>query len=99
MTFPGNWIDIAIDKGAFDVMLYGSLLNLPNEAKAKVKTYLDQVARVLKPDGGKWLYVTWKQTGLVVELLERSGVWDLGVEVLGEQGDLQYHDFVITKGE
>jgi hypothetical protein len=80
-------------------MLYGSLLDLANEVKANVKTYLDQVARVLKPDGGKWLYVTWQQSGFLAELLERSGVWNMGVEVLGEQGDLQYHDFVITKGE
>jgi hypothetical protein len=55
MTFP---VDIAIDKGTLDAMLYGSLLDLANEVKANLKTYLDQVARVLKSDGGKWLYVT-----------------------------------------
>jgi hypothetical protein len=55
MAFP---IDIAIDKGTLDAMLYGSLLDLANEVKANLKTYLDQVARVLKSDGGKWLYVT-----------------------------------------
>jgi len=92
MTFPANWVDIAIDKGALDAMHNGSLLDLANEFKANMKTYLHQVARVLKPDGGKWLYVRWQQSGLVAELLERSGVWNVDVKVLGEQGDLQYHD-------
>jgi hypothetical protein len=73
-------------------------LDLANEVKANAKTYLDQVARVLKTDRGKWLYVTWQQSGFLAELLEKSGVWNEGVEVLGEQGDLQYCDFVITKG-
>jgi hypothetical protein len=36
---------------------------------------------------------------VVAELLERSGVWNVDVEVLGERGDLQYHDFVIAKGK
>lgn len=48
MTFPANVVDIAIDKRALDAVHNGLLLDLANEAKANVKTYLDQVARVLK---------------------------------------------------
>jgi EEF1A lysine methyltransferase 4 len=54
MTFPANWVDIAVDKGALDAMHNDSLLDLANEVKANVKAYLDQVAKVLKPNGGKW---------------------------------------------
>jgi hypothetical protein len=58
MTFPANSVDIAINEGAFDARLYGSFFDLTDEAKANVMAYVDQVARVFKPDGGKWLYVT-----------------------------------------
>jgi hypothetical protein len=57
MTFLANPVDIAIGKGALHAMPYGSLLDLADEVQANVKTYVDQVARVSKPDGGEWLYV------------------------------------------
>jgi len=89
ITFPANRVDIAIDKGAFDTMFYGSLLDLANEVKANVKTYLDQVVRVLKPDGQVVMRAVAAVWFIVAEPLERSGV---GVKVLGEQGGLLYHE-------
>jgi hypothetical protein len=89
ITFPANRVDIAIDKGALDTMFYGSLLDLANEVKANVKTYLDQVVRVLKSDGQVVMRDVAAVWFIVAELLERSGV---DVEVLGEQGDLLYHE-------
>jgi hypothetical protein len=46
-------------------------------------------AKVLNPDGGKWLYVTSQQPRVLTECLKGSGVWNVDVEVLGEQGGLQ----------
>jgi hypothetical protein len=99
MPFAADSVNIAIDKGALDDMLCGSLLDLADEVRANAKARMDQVARVSKRDGGKWLYVMGQQLGFLTELSKRSGGRNVDVEVLGEQGGLQYHGFVMAKSE
>ena len=44
-------IDIAIDKGTLDAMLYGSPWDPPDEVLENVRQYVNEVARVLRPSG------------------------------------------------
>ena len=60
-------------------------------------SYIEQVARVLKP-GGSWLYVTYRQPHFLEPLLARPGVWDLKVDTLADEpGAFEYFGFVMTK--
>lgn len=62
-----------------------------------MRSYVDGVARVLKP-GGLWLYITWRQPHFLRPLLQREGIWDLEVEVLNpDDGGFEYFGFVMRK--
>ena len=54
MTLPIAFLDVAIDKATLDAMLYGTLRDPEDKVKANVKAYLDDVARLWRPEGGKW---------------------------------------------
>ncbi|TKA79859.1 hypothetical protein B0A49_01567 [Cryomyces minteri] len=100
LAFEDGSYDVAIDKATLDAMLYGSLWDPPDEVKANIKAYVDEIARVLRP-GGKWLYITWRQPHFIKPLLQRPDVWTLEVETLADEpgggGMLEYFGFVMTK--
>ncbi|KAF2140222.1 uncharacterized protein K452DRAFT_230941 [Aplosporella prunicola CBS 121167] len=100
LKFPADHFDVAVDKATLDAMLYGSLWDPPDEVRANVKAYVDEVARVLKP-GCKWLYITWRQPHFIKPLLQRPGVWTLEAETLANEpgggGMFEYFGFVMTK--
>jgi SAM-dependent methyltransferase len=83
LTFEDSSFDVCVDKATLDAMLYGSLWDPPDEVKVNVKSYVDEVARVLKP-GGKWLYVTWRQPHFIRPFISREGVWNMEVETLSD---------------
>jgi len=47
MKFKTTTLDIAIDKGTLDVMLYGSLWDPEDEVKTNVKFYVDEVNAIV----------------------------------------------------
>ena len=79
-----------------DSMIYGSQWDPPEEVKANVGQYVDEVLRVLKP-GGKWLYITFRQPHFVKPALLRD-VWQLDVECLkDEPGTFEYYAYIMQK--
>ncbi|KAF2197842.1 hypothetical protein GQ43DRAFT_402232 [Delitschia confertaspora ATCC 74209] len=93
---PGS-IDVAIDKGTLDAMLYGSLWDPPEAVLESTKAYIDEVVRVLKK-GGVFVYITYRQPHFMRKFLERQGVWDVVVEELGnEAGAFGYFGFGMRK--
>jgi EEF1A lysine methyltransferase 4 len=97
LTYSDSSFDVCIDKATLDAMLYGSLWDPPDEVKANVKAYVDEVARVLKK-GGKWIYVTWRQPHFIRPLITRDGVWSVEVETLSDgAGTFEYFGFVMTR--
>ncbi|KAK5111351.1 hypothetical protein LTR62_005191 [Meristemomyces frigidus] len=99
LSFPRSSFDICIDKATLDAMLYGSLWDPPEDVKANVKAYVDEVVRVLRP-GGLWLYITWRQPHFVRPLLGREGAWTVEVETLSDgAGMFEYFGFVMRKLE
>ncbi|KAI9704299.1 MAG: hypothetical protein M1836_007160 [Candelina mexicana] len=89
--------DIAIDKGTLDAMLYGSPWDPPDEVRNRIRQYVNEVWRILKPKG-KWLYVTYRQPHFMKPLLLSGGRWELVVEDLQDgPGSLEYFTFAMTK--
>jgi hypothetical protein len=109
LQLPSASFAVAIDKGTLDAMLHGSLWDPPDDVRASVRAYVDEVgrlcvrvvltakvARVLKP-GGCWLYITYRQPHFLRPLLQRE-VWDLQVDMLDEGGGaFEYFGFVMRK--
>lgn len=92
-------IDVAFDKGTLDAMIYGSPWSPPDQVKANTARYMDEVARVLKPDG-IFLYVTFRQPHFVKPLLNQRSLWDMRLEVLGgSEGGFEYFGFVLKHAQ
>ncbi|KAK0629096.1 S-adenosyl-L-methionine-dependent methyltransferase [Bombardia bombarda] len=89
-------VDVAFDKGTLDAMIHGSPWSPPGDVKDNTSTYLREVHRVLKDDG-VFLYVTFRQPHFIKPLLNPEGLWDLDMQVLGEEGSFDYYGFVVTK--
>jgi EEF1A lysine methyltransferase 4 len=97
IKFDERSFNLAIDKGALDAMLYGSLLTPEPAVLDNVKAYVDEVARVLRP-GGKWLCITYQQPRFLKPLLSREEIWEVHVESLQDARDsFEYFGFVMTK--
>ena len=97
LNLQDSSFDMAIDKGTLDAMLYGSQWNPPDEVQNNVHQYVDEVARVLKPEG-RWLYITFRQPHFVTPQLLREGRWNLVVERLEDgPGTFEYFAYVMTK--
>lgn len=97
LKFEDNSIDVAIDKGTLDALIYGSLWDPPQEVIENIGKYVDEVARVLKP-GGEWLYITFRQPHFVRRHLEREGVWTAEYEVIGDgQATFEYFGWTMKK--
>lgn len=98
LTLPDSSIDIAIDKATLDAMIHGSLWDPPAEVRENVGKYVDEVARVLRGNGGKWIYITYRQPHFIRPLIVREGIWSAECKVLGGQGEgmLEYFGWVMT---
>ncbi|BGP43346.1 hypothetical protein JCM10450v2_007496 [Rhodotorula kratochvilovae] len=77
LPFEDASIDVCIDKATLDAMLTGEKdpWNPPPEAVADCRAEIDEVVRVLKPDG-IFLYLTFGQPHFRRPLLQREG-WTL----------------------
>lgn len=90
-------VDVALDKGTLDAMIYGSGWNPPDEVKDNTGRYMKEVHRILKDDG-IFLYVTFRQTQFIRPLLNPFGFWDMTIHVLqSEEGTFPYYGYVIRK--
>ena len=80
-----------------DSMVYGSQWEPPDEVRDNLSRYIDEVARVLKPNG-QWLYITFRQPHFVKPQLHREGIWDLEVARLEDgPGTFEYFGYVMTR--
>ncbi len=78
-------------------MIHGSPWDPPDEVRANVQQYVDEVSRILKPKG-RWLYITFRQPHFVKPQLLRAGVWELVVERLEDgPGTFEYYVYIMTK--
>jgi ubiquinone/menaquinone biosynthesis C-methylase UbiE len=101
LDLPDTSVDIAIDKGALDVMIHGSVWEPPEDVRTNVGQYVNEVARVLKP-GGQWLYITYRQPHFMKPLLTREGLWTVSAEELRDPeggASFGYFGFVMKKNE
>lgn len=91
-------VDVALDKGTLDAMVYGSGWNPPDEVKVNTGRYMREVHRVLKDDG-MFLYITFRQGQFIRPLLNPEGrLWDMTMQVLQtEEGTFPYYGYVIQK--
>ena len=67
-------VNVAIDKGTMDAMLYGSPWDPPEEVRDNVAKYVGEVARILRPGGRSRVHSTLE---LVISLLKRRSGWSL----------------------
>ncbi|KAI9824566.1 MAG: hypothetical protein M1832_001655 [Thelocarpon impressellum] len=98
LKFADESFDVAVDKATLDAMLHGSLWDPPEDVRSNVGTYVDEVARVLKP-GAKWLYVAYQQPHFIKPLLHRPAAWTVDVQTLSdsEGGVFEFYGYVMTK--
>ena len=90
-------VDVAFDKGTLDAMIHGSPWSPPQEVKHNTSTYLREVHRVLK-DGGRFLYVTFRQPHFMTPLLNPEGLWTVHRQVLGDNTDsFDYYGYLMRK--
>jgi ubiquinone/menaquinone biosynthesis C-methylase UbiE len=92
-------VDVAFDKGTFDAMIHGSPWSPPDDVRENTGRYLKEIHRVLKDDG-VFLWVTFRQPHFMKPLLDREGLWDLQLEILGGKGGaFDYYGWVIKKSK
>jgi EEF1A lysine methyltransferase 4 len=93
-------ITIAFDKGTLDAMIHGSPWSPPADVRDNTSRYIREVHRVLV-QGGRFLYVTYRQPHFVRPLLvDVEGVrWgEVRSCVLGGEGSsFEYFGFVLVK--
>lgn len=91
-------IDVAVDKGTLDAMVYGSGWNPPDEVKNNTRSYMNELHRVLKDDG-LFLYITFRQPRFIQPLLNPDGtLWHLEMQELSSGGGtFPYYGYVIRK--
>lgn len=80
-----------------DSMVYGSQWEPPDEVRDNLSRYIDEVARVLKPNG-QWLCITFRLPHFVKPQLHREGIWDLEVARLEDGPEtVEYSGYVMTR--
>lgn len=98
-SLPAESIDVAIDKGTMDAMIYGSPWDPPSEVREGITSTLENVHRLLKP-GGTFLYISYRQPHFIKLLL--PGIFgNLEVVNLEDSGGgvLEYFGYVMKKPE
>lgn len=91
-------IDVALDKGTLDAMVYGSGWNPPDEVKDNTSRYMKELHRVLKDDG-LFLYITYRQARFIQPLLNPGGhLWHMDMQELSSgEGTFPYYGYSIRK--
>jgi SAM-dependent methyltransferase len=97
LKFEPHSFDIAIDKATMDSMFYGSMWDPPDEVRHNIKTYLNEVERILVPQG-LFLYITYRQPHFIRPLLARD-TWDLKHEVIPDREGGVFEYFAYTEAE
>ncbi|GAA5926202.1 hypothetical protein JCM1841_001154 [Sporobolomyces salmonicolor] len=97
LPFEDGSIDVCIDKGTMDAMMTskGDVWNPAPEVVANVKGEVDEVVRVLKPDG-VFLYLTFGQPHFRRQHLQRPG-WKLEVLEVGVDVGFGYFFYVLRR--
>ncbi|KAL0261229.1 hypothetical protein SLS55_004925 [Diplodia seriata] len=94
---PDGSVDVAFDKGTLDAMIFGSPWDPPDTVKENTARYINEVFRVLKPDG-VFLYITFRQPHFIKPILNRDAIWDLDMEYLSDdKSSFDYHAFILRK--
>lgn len=78
---PDNFFDMIVDKSTLDCLLCS-----PDEAVAALLT---EAYRLLKPDGGVYLIVSFQSVGLLLPLLQDlpNADWDVSIEIMNRQSE------------
>lgn len=91
-------IDVALDKGTLDAMVYGSCWDPPDEVKTSMRSYMHEIHRVLKDDG-LFLCITFRQPRFMGSLLDPDGsLWHVDMQELSNApGTFPYYGYVVRK--
>lgn len=97
-VFADESIDVAVDKGTLDAMVYGSGWDVLDEVKSNTNSYMRELYRVLKDDG-LFLYITYRPAHFIRPLLNPGGrLWELEMQVLeSNKGTFPYYGYVARK--
>ncbi|KAM0786062.1 hypothetical protein ACM66B_006873 [Microbotryomycetes sp. NB124-2] len=95
LPFESESVDVCIDKGTMDAMMTsgGDPWNPPDEIVQACRAEVDEVVRVLKPNG-KFIYLTWGQPHFRKKHLQRPG-WSIETVEFGE--GFTYFCYVMTR--
>jgi len=97
MAFDNNMFDVAIDKGTMDALLCekGDVWDPEPELLAEIKKYVDEVYRVLKPNG-KFIYITFGQPHFRKRHFDLDTKnWTLETKTIGD--NFHYFVYILTK--
>ncbi|KIY48139.1 S-adenosyl-L-methionine-dependent methyltransferase [Fistulina hepatica ATCC 64428] len=96
LQFPDGSFDIAIDKGTMDAMmtLKGDVWDPPQQVIDDCTKEVDEVVRVLCPDSGIFVYLTFGQPHFRRRYLMRPGT-NLEIKQLGEA--FHYYLYVLRR--
>jgi SAM-dependent methyltransferase len=100
-SFEPSSFDVVLEKGTLDALLVGEKdpWRVSYDAEVTVELILTQISRLLKPNGGRFVSVTFAQPHFRVPLyLLRSNYdWDVSVETFGE--GFHYFYYTMTRGQ
>ncbi|KAE8234633.1 hypothetical protein CF326_g322 [Tilletia indica] len=92
----GSW-DVIIDKGTLDALMAekGSVWSPSDSVLANVAAEVEGVLALLKPETGRFLYLTFGQPHFRRPHLEREGRWNIEVRTTGDM--FHYYWFIARK--
>lgn len=96
-AFPSQSFDVLLDKGTMDALLcerHADPWAPSPEVRESVQREMDEAQRLLRPNGGRFIYITFGQPHFRRPLLERT-CWHMEVRQLGDM--FHYYCYVLTK--
>jgi len=96
LDFPDASFDVVLDKGTMDAMMAGvnDVWNPEKDVVDNCNAEVDEAIRVLKPDGGIFIYLTFAQPHFRRQFLRKSGT-SLETRQLGDS--FHYYMFVVRR--